>query len=492
MRPLPRALALRLLGLSLGLSASSAFALPDAPAAPAAPDLADLWVGDQPDDAGGILAARWRNRLPDPPDRFWRLSVQLVGLPDAETGVMIPVVDSPVNWPKPGGLSTDYTAQDNWLRNLKAPFWWGPVSAVKAEDQPTTHWLTMDLAMHFPPAAEDAALKAKRDEIARAKGDAAKVAALEAELRLLDLKRDRALDHIRHGRYRVQLMYQDKGMAALQPVGEAFLVQAEANLWDWRKANNLVFAALLCGVILFFIGRARRKELFLRRIPGIDAVEEAIGRGTEMGRPIYFLTGMHGLTDVSTMAATTILGEVAKKVATYDTQLKVPHRNPMVMPVCQEITREAYLSAGRADAFQENANFFVTEDQFSFVAAVDGMMVREKPAACFYMGYYYAESLLLAETGSTTGAIQIAGTDADHQLPFFVTACDYTLIGEELYAASAYLSRDPVKVGTLRGQDAGKLVLGAFLVLGTLVATAAVFSTHAEQAQRILHVFKAF
>ncbi len=98
-------------------------------------------------------------------------------------------------------------------------------------------------------------------------------------------------------------------------------------------------------------------------------------------------------------------------------------------------------------------------------------MLRQKPAANFFMGYYYAESLLLTETGASTGAIQIAGTDADHQLPFFVTACDYTLIGEELYAASAYLSREPVQVGTLRAQDLGKAVILAVLAIGTGLAT---------------------
>jgi len=98
-------------------------------------------------------------------------------------------------------------------------------------------------------------------------------------------------------------------------------------------------------------------------------------------------------------------------------------------------------------------------------------MVREKPAACFYMGYYYAESLLLAETGASTGAIQIAGTDADAQLPFFFTACDYTLIGEELYAAGAYLSKEPVLVGTLRGQDIGKAVLLFMILIGAVLTT---------------------
>jgi len=92
------------------------------------------------------------------------------------------------------------------------------------------------------------------------------------------------------------------------------------------------------------------------------------------------------------------------------------------------------------------------------------MMVREKPATNFFLGMFWAESLILAETGATTGAIQIAGTDAVHQLPFFITACDYTLIGEELYAASAYLSREPLLVGSLKGQDYGKLAV-LFLVL---------------------------
>ena len=71
--------------------------------------------------------------------------------------------------------------------------------------------------------------------------------------------------------------------------------------------------------------------------------------------------------------------------------------------------------------------FFITSDQFSYTAAVDGIMLRKKPAANFFMGSYFAESLLLTETGASTGAIQIAGTDSDHQLPFFVTTCDYTL-----------------------------------------------------------------
>ena len=200
-------------------------------------------------------------------------------------------------------------------------------------------------------------------------------------------------------------------------------------------------------------------------------MDEAIGRATELGKPILYLTGAGDMGEPSTIAAAVILGRVSKRVATYETELMVPHRDPIVMVVCQEITKQSYLEAGKADIFKEDSNFFITTDQFSYTAAVDGIMMRRKPAANFFMGSYFAESLLLTETGASTGAIQIAGTDSDHQLPFFVTTCDYTLIGEELYAASAYLSREPVQVGTLRGQDLGKAVILGVLALGTGLAT---------------------
>jgi hypothetical protein len=102
-------------------------------------------------------------------------------------------------------------------------------------------------------------------------------------------------------------------------------------------------------------------------------------------------------------------------------------------------------------------------------------MVREQPGAIFLLGSFAAESLLLAENGASTGAIQVAGTDAYTQLPFFITTCDYTLIGEELYAASAYLSREPRLLGSLRGQDVGKAFLMLVIVVVPVILTVAVW-----------------
>ncbi len=167
----------------------------------------------------------------------------------------------------------------------------------------------------------------------------------------------------------------------------------------------------------------------------------------------------------------TILSHVSKTAAEYDAKVEVPTSKSLVMTTARETVQAAFLAAGRPDAYNQDLIYYVTDEQFGYVAYLQGMMVREKPAACFYMGAFFAESLILAETGNSIGAIQIAGTAMPAQLPLFVAACDYTLIGEEFFAASAYLSGSPEELGSLKGQDVGKVLVAIVLIIGVVLAT---------------------
>ena len=243
------------------------------------------------------------------------------------------------------------------------------------------------------------------------------------------------------------------------------------NLW-FRTDRIPMLIALLAvgGAILYYIYRATKGEkLFLRKIPGVAAVEEAVGRATEMGRSIIYTVGIQDMDNVQTLAGLNILGHVAHTSAVYETEIKVPTNRSLVMSTAQEVVKEAYLRAGRPDGYNSENVFYITDDQFGFAAGVNGMMVREKPATIFMLGAFYAESLVLAETGNRIGAIQIAGTAMPSQIPFFIAACDYTLIGEELFAASAYLSHEPKLLGSLRGQDVGKLCFIVVTILGVMM-----------------------
>jgi hypothetical protein len=275
-------------------------------------------------------------------------------------------------------------------------------------------------------------------------------------------------------RYYYRLEVVDGGTLTASPVSQA--VVPAGSWFNTQRWSLLASLAAFSGLLLFFIWRARRgAALFVRKIAGLSAVDEAIGRATEMGRPILYLPsgGLSAVSDIQTLASLVILGRVAGKAAEYETPLLVPCSDPLVMTLAQEIVRASCLNAGRPDAYRAERIRYLTNEQFAYTAGVDGMMLREKPAANFMIGTFYAESLILAETGYATGAIQIAGTAMITQLPFFVAACDYTLIGEEIYAASAYLSQEPVLMGTIKAQDWGKALALGLIILGVILETLA-------------------
>ncbi len=238
------------------------------------------------------------------------------------------------------------------------------------------------------------------------------------------------------------------------------------------NANRVVMFISIVAIdatLLYNIRMAERgEEFYLRPIPGLKAVEEAVGRSTEMGKPVLYVPGIMDMDQVETVAGVIVLGHVAKMTARYETSLNVPVSRSIVMKAARETCRESYMLEGRPDMFHDDMVHYLTDDQFAYAAGVNGIMVREKPAACLYMGKFYAESLILAETGNSIGAIQIAGTASQAQIPFFVTACDYTLIGEEFFAASAYLSQKPELIGGVRGQDMVKVGVITIIILTTI------------------------
>ncbi len=241
--------------------------------------------------------------------------------------------------------------------------------------------------------------------------------------------------------------------------------------------NLALLLLLLTAALLAGIRAARRgRGTGLRRLAGIDAIVDAVGRAAETGRPCFYVPGVRDLDDVQTVASLSILGSVAEEAARLDARLVVPTDRSLVMAAAREVTRQAYATAGRLDAWRPDMVGYVSDEQFAFVARVDGMIERERPAAVLLLGSFYAESLLLAEAGNRAGARQVAGTAGWHQLPFLIAACDHVLIGEELFAASAYLTGDPDLVGSLRGQDRGKDLALALAALGALLSTLAVLA----------------
>lgn len=241
---------------------------------------------------------------------------------------------------------------------------------------------------------------------------------------------------------------------------------------DHANIQILIATGAVIFLILYKIFSARAgRKIFIRRIAGLNEIDEAVGRATEMGRPMLFHPGMMDFTAIGTLAALGVLGHVAKMGAKMGNRLIFVTQIPALVPVAEDIVRQAYAAEGKPELYNaEDIRFPAAAADQLALASVD-LMRKEKTASHFFFGYYDYTSLLLTEPGQHTGAIQIAGTDAYYQIPFLIASCDYTVIGEELYAASAYLTREPTMLGSLIGQDYGKIVVLLIIVLGTLAVT---------------------
>jgi hypothetical protein len=239
---------------------------------------------------------------------------------------------------------------------------------------------------------------------------------------------------------------------------------------------GLVCLLIIMAATAYYIQQAKGGKVpKVRRIPGIDAIDEAIGRAVEMGRPVFC---SHGIADLrgatsgpQTLAGLSVLNYVAKQTINVGADLTVPVRMPEVWPIAADIVETEFKLAGKGDEFNPDKIVFLSNNQFSFSSNYMGMMMREKPGANIMVGAYWAESLQLAETGSRIGAMQITGTANTSQIPFFLVVSDYCLIGEEIFSAGAYLTNDAPLIASLAGQDVGRIIAVILGLLGALTVT---------------------
>lgn len=250
---------------------------------------------------------------------------------------------------------------------------------------------------------------------------------------------------------------------------QTFVKASKASLEHSNPFLTILLGVIVLVIVLSIVIAQRGRLPFIRRIAGLNAIDEAVGRATEMGRPILFSTGLGGFGIVS-LQALAVASHVARTAVRYGTRMIMPVCDQTMMPATEATLREVYSSEGRPEAYRPEDIRYLSDRQFAYAAGVTGILHRERVAANFLFGQFYAESLILAENGQAVGAIQVAGTPDLQQTPFFVVTCDYTIIGDEYYAATAYLSREPTQLGSLVGQDLGKAILVMLILVGVVLS----------------------
>jgi len=238
------------------------------------------------------------------------------------------------------------------------------------------------------------------------------------------------------------------------------------------------FTLLLLFIFLFIVtylkieNSKKGKPPSIRRIPGIDVIEEAVGRSVELGKGIHFTTGGGGggLTTSRAPAHLSglyILDYVANRSAEFGVPLIFSTPYADIIPVAEDYMKQACTIHGQT--FDISRVRFYPDS--SYRMGVMGTLARENIGTNFMMGWFWSEALNIAEVGAQMGCIQIAGCPDDSSIPFLIAACDYVLISEELIVAGAYLSKDPAMLGSVGGSDFAKLVAIFLIIIGTILTS---------------------
>ncbi|MFX0204459.1 MAG: DUF6754 domain-containing protein [Candidatus Hodarchaeota archaeon] len=234
-----------------------------------------------------------------------------------------------------------------------------------------------------------------------------------------------------------------------------------------------VILVLFWGLVVYVGWTASKgKPLQLRRLVQIDAIDEAVGRCAEMGRPCVHFPGSYSTAQKAwltvALAGINCLRHVSYQCATAGVPFYVGSITLDLIPLMDDVVRSSYLEAGHIDDYDsaEQIRYIGSSGQTSQAP----MVLRLKPAYVSMIGSYSSDFIFGAEPAKRVGAVVISGDARMSQQATMAVTSDYFLCGEEVYAASAYITKDPLLLGQVVGQDFCEFIFILMLIVGFILS----------------------
>lgn len=229
--------------------------------------------------------------------------------------------------------------------------------------------------------------------------------------------------------------------------------------------------SLMTILLLYFMEKAKKGEVeSVRKLSPIEALEDAVGRAIELGKPILTTFSFADDFSAPTMVGLESVRFVSKRAAEKGGKVLVGAGAARSLPIAIENYRLGCNEAGAPELFNERNVYFFTQQQWAYTSGVIGLMNKEKPAACTFIGPFLVEGIHLGMASKRIGAITIGGNTSYSMGAFMFVTMDYMLLGEEMFAASAYMSNDPVILSNITAEDIVKWGLALLILLGSIIA----------------------
>jgi hypothetical protein len=241
-----------------------------------------------------------------------------------------------------------------------------------------------------------------------------------------------------------------------------------------EHVTHLILLVIFFIAVYYLIQLGKQGKTFnFRPIPAMDGLKEAVGRATEMGRPVFFIPGVQGVDTMEahqTIAGLNILNEVADECAEKETELVCGSMHSTTVPLMEDILKISATKAGKPELYDSllGVRYYGTRTQSPHWIA---HIMNEKPAAYMYFGWCGAEDIMYIVPASRVGALCLGGTTILSHVGIVAAASDYFLIGEELHAAGAYTKGDPVLLNSFVTNDIIRSLSLIMMIIGLIAVT---------------------
>jgi hypothetical protein len=234
----------------------------------------------------------------------------------------------------------------------------------------------------------------------------------------------------------------------------------------------LLIMLVITALIWLHYSQARAGRRLPRRpLPALDVMLLALGRGAETGRATHISPGAGTINNRSTTAETVVGLLAAERVAAQAARNGAPvlasSGDAVSHLALRGMLRQSYQRAGQAQDYHPSyAQLLAHQDTMAYAAGVMGLYGRQQFEASQLLGGFNQDFLLLGEDGAQRHIPQVAGATSTSALPVVLLSTPNALIGEEIFAAEAYLSDDASSDSRLRTQDALRIVVMILIVGG--------------------------
>ncbi|MBV6391519.1 MAG: hypothetical protein KPEEDBHJ_00727 [Anaerolineales bacterium] len=237
----------------------------------------------------------------------------------------------------------------------------------------------------------------------------------------------------------------------------------------------LVAAVFLLGVITLW---KRRSPGYLREIPAFVRLARAVGLSIEDGKRLHVSLGHGGLFEARggpALAGLALLRNIAERTSVSDMPSVATAGDSTLGLLTQDTLQAGYQAAGVGEAYVHTMGRISGLTPFSYAAGAMHVAHNENVSTNILLGYFGPEAGLLAESSERAKATLIGATDdLAGQSVLFASAQD-ALIGEELFAAGAYLDARPAHLASLTVQDIFRWTIILALIGGSAAKFIGVF-----------------